>query len=175
MFSLESMHFKCLEIDGHTVSTSMCYHTPLIYMFVPLSTRWSKGNRGVRLLPVCVQSFAYIMHQRILNSLPFLPYDIVNSLRPGDMPCYWWTVCFLTLMRHWSDGAVKATVRSMMGCLPVDVNSTAIGDAPGALTVAAGVTQNSFSRFRRILSPEWLYYISQNRTRANIMRNASKN
>ena len=26
-----------------------------------------------------------------------------------------WTVCFLTLMRHWDDGAVAATVRSMMG------------------------------------------------------------
>ena len=27
-----------------------------------------------------------------------------------------WTVCFLTLMRHWDDGAVAATAMSMMGC-----------------------------------------------------------
>ena len=106
--------FKCsLRIGGHMVSTSMLYHTPLRYMYVPLSTRWLKGSRGVRLSHVCVQSFSYIMHRRMLTNLPFLSYYILNSLRSGDMsPSYWCTmvsptklrctaVCVAFLYHHW--------------------------------------------------------------------------
>ena len=76
-----------LEIGGH-LSRPQCdnYHTPLIYMYVTFSTPWSKGNPGVGLPPVCVQSLFFVNNaSAYTEQSPCSLLFHLNSLRPGDM------------------------------------------------------------------------------------------
>ena len=118
------------EIGGRSVLTSMCYHTPLSYMYVPFITRWSKGNRGVRLSPVYVQSFTYASAYTEQSPVPLLLH--LKLIVAGDKSpsfCELWCLqpsCVGDAMDYYCNSAVllyaspfRVSIGSNDGVLPV--------------------------------------------------------